>query len=405
MSSTTTKVTAEPLTDAEIDHLLANLTSDEIEKLLEDVESNPDDPHLPPSARCTYHCNKKPTGPYNRKKLLKYIYDEAKKTPDKKDYVPHVPGVVRGKKWVPPQKDEIPMDNDDIELDIELGDEFELALNDASTQDMIDLAGIMGLHSMINQEQYHHALGSKTFREEEFDSETGWDGVTKATPLKVYPTEEPNRTDPVEVLEKLKSDDEELTEVNLNNVEVSEKQFLQIFEALKENKVLTNFAIANTSLTDWAAANLCHTLENNEMLESINVESNNITPATMSKLFESLNMSQSVKEFKAMNQAAQIMGNKVEMAITKSIEKNKTLLKVGIQFGYPDCQNRVAVHLQKNLDRIRIKRIAEKLAEREKSGYFMWPSVKPAEIPEQQKEWKKAEEPEDEWEYYYSDEE
>ena len=154
MSST--KVTAEPLTDAEIDHLLANLTSDEIEKLLEDVESNPDDPHLPPSARCTYHCKKKPTGPYNRKKLLKYIYDEAKKTPDKKDCVPHVPGVVRGKKWIPPQKDEIPMDNDDIELDIELGDELELALNDASTQDMIDLAGIMGLHSMINQEQYHH---------------------------------------------------------------------------------------------------------------------------------------------------------------------------------------------------------------------------------------------------------
>merc|ERR1712012_136981 len=290
------------------------------------------------------------------------------------------------------------MDNDDIELDIELGDEFELALNDASTQDMVDLAGIMGLHSMINQEQYHHALGSKTFREEEFDAETGWDGVTKATALKVYPAEEPNRTDPVEVLDKIKTGDEEQTEVNLNNVEVSEKQFLDIFEALKENKVLTNFAIANTSLTDWAAANLCHTLENNETLESINVESNNITPSPLAKLFESLNMTQSVTEFKAMNQAAQIMGNKVEMAITKSIEKNKTLLKVGIQFEYPDCQNRVAVHLQKNLDRIRIKRIAEKLAERENSGYFMWPSVKPAEIPEQGKEWTKAAEPEDEWE-------
>ena len=400
------KVTAEPLTDDEIDHLLANLSSDEIEKLLEDVESNPDDSFLPPSARCTYHCDKKPTGPYNRKQLLNYIYDQAKKTPDKIDYVPHVPGVTRGKKWEAPQREqELSFDNEDIELDIEIGDEFELALNDASTTDMIDLAGIMGLHSMMTQDQYHHAVGTKTFRDEEFDEGIGWEGVTKATALKVYPAEEPNRTDPVDVLEKLQTGDEEQTEVNLNNVEVSEKQFLDIFEALKENKVLTNFAIANTSLTDWAAANLCHTLGNNETLEVINVESNNITPSTLSKLFESLNSTQSVKEFKAMNQAAQIMGNKVEMAITKSIEKNKTLLKVGIQFEYPDCQNRVAVHLQKNLDRIRIKRIAEKLAEREKSGYFMWPSVKPAEIPEQQKEWKKAEEPEDEWEYYYSDEE
>ena len=396
------KVTAEPLTDEEIDHLLANLSSDEIEKLLEDVESNPDDTFLPPSARCTYHCDKKPTGPYNRKKLLNYIYDQAKKTPDKIDYVPHVPGVKRGKEWIAPKREDFIFDGEDIELDIELGDEFEMALGDADTNDMIDLAGIMGLHSMMTQDQYHHAVGTKTFRDEEFDEDLGWDGVTKATALKVYPAEEPNRTDPVEVLDKIKSGDEEQTEVNLNNVEVSEKQFLDIFEALKGNKVLTNFAIANTSLTDWAAANLCHTLENNEALETINVESNNITPSTLSKLFESLNMTQSVKEFKAMNQAAQIMGNKVEMAITKSIEKNKTLLKVGIQFEYPDCQNRVAVHLQKNLDRIRIKRIAEKLAERENKAFFMWPSVKPVE-PEE--EWKKAEEPEDEWEYYYSDEE
>jgi len=403
--TTTKKVNAEPLTDEEIDHLLANLSSDEIEKLLEDVESNPDDTFLPPSARCTYHCDKKPTGPYNRKKLLNYIYDQAKKTPDKIDFVPHVPGVTRGKKWIAPEREEPLFDKEEFELDIELGDEFEMALDDASTNDMIDLAGIMGLHSMMTQEQYHHAVGTKTFRDEDFDEDIGWDGITKATALKVFPPEEPNRTDPVEVLEKIQSNDEEQTEVNLNNVEVSEKQFLEIFEALRENKVLTNFAIANTSLTDWAAANLCHTLENNDTLESINVESNNITPSTLAKLFESLSLTQSVTEFKAMNQAAQIMGNKVEMAITKSIEKNKTLLKVGIQFEYPDCQNRVAVHLQKNLDRIRIKRIAEKLAERENTGFFMWPSVKPAELPEQEKEWTKAEEPEDEWEYYYSDEE
>ena len=118
-------VQAEPLTDEEIDHLLANLSSDEIEKLLEDVESNPDDTFLPPSARCTYHCEKKPTGAYNRKKLLGYIYDQAKKTPDKIDYVPHVPGVTRGKKYVAPEQEKLLgiFDNEDIELDIEIGDE------------------------------------------------------------------------------------------------------------------------------------------------------------------------------------------------------------------------------------------------------------------------------------------
>ena len=213
-------------------------------------------------------------------------------------------------------------------------------------------------------------------------------------------------TDPVDVLEKIKTGDEDQTEVNLNNVEVSEKQLLDIFKALETNKVLSNLSLSNTALTDWAASNLCHTLENNETLESINVESNCIMPQTLAKLFESLNVTQSMKEFKAMNQAAQVLGNKVEMAIAKSIENNKTLLKVGLQFEYNDCQNRVAVHLQKNLDRVRIKRIAAKLAERESTGYFMYPSVAPsADIPSQEKEWTKAGTPESEYEYYYSDEE
>jgi Tropomodulin len=58
--------------------------------------------HVLHICRCTYHCEKAPTGPLNRKALLDYIYEQAKKTPDRADYVPHVPGVIRGTKWIPP---------------------------------------------------------------------------------------------------------------------------------------------------------------------------------------------------------------------------------------------------------------------------------------------------------------
>ena len=57
-----------------------------------------------------------------------------------------------------------------------------------------------------------------------------------------------------------------------------------------------------------------------------------------------------------------MLGNKVEMLIAQAMEKNKTILKVGLQFEYKDCQNRVALACQKNMDRVRLKRIA--LAER-----------------------------------------
>jgi len=395
MTTAPGKVSDAPLTDEEIDLLLTKLTSEEIEKLLD--ETDPDDKHMPASARCTYHCSKAPTGPLNRKALLKYIYDEAKKTPDRADYVPHVPGTIRGTKWVDPNKVDVE-EEDEVELDIDLGDEIEMALGDASTQDMIDLAGIMGLHSLINQEQYHRAVTDK--RENAEEDSVGWDGITKATPLKYFPPEAPNLTDPMEVLEKIVADDDEQKEVNLNNVPVEEKVFMEIFGALKENKVLSGLSIANTNLTDWAACNLAHTLECNDTIEKLNIESNNVTPQTLSKLFEAINVQESVTELKALNQAAQCLGNRVEMAITKSIENNKTLLKVGLQFEFNDCRNRVAVHLQKNLDRIRLKRIAAKLANRGNvtAGYFAPP-------PGSLTVWTKAGTPESEYEYYYSDEE
>jgi hypothetical protein len=58
----------------------------------------------------------------------------------------------------------------------------------------------------------------------------------QATPLKYFPPEEPNLTNPDEVLEKIRGEDEELRQVNLNNVQVPEKTFLEIFDALKFNK-------------------------------------------------------------------------------------------------------------------------------------------------------------------------
>ena len=74
--------------------------------------------------------------------------------------------------------------------------------------------------------------------------------------------------------------------MNLNNVPVSEKQFLAMFEALKTNETLEDLSMANTTLGDFAAANLACSIESNKALEKVNIESNNVTPQTLVKLFE-----------------------------------------------------------------------------------------------------------------------
>ena len=42
-----------------------------------------------------------------------------------------------------------------------MGDDTESALNNASTAEIVDLAGILGLHSMMNQDQFHSAQSDK----------------------------------------------------------------------------------------------------------------------------------------------------------------------------------------------------------------------------------------------------
>ena len=102
-----------------------------------------------------------------------------------------IAGTVRGKKWIPPPKPKETtaamklLEEDGIELDIDLGDgeDAEAALKGASTAEIVDLAGILGLHSMMNQDQFHSAQSDRWA--DKADPAIGWNGITKATPLKV----------------------------------------------------------------------------------------------------------------------------------------------------------------------------------------------------------------------------
>lgn len=50
-----------------------------------------------------------------------------------------------------------------------------------------------------------------------------------------------------------------------------------------------------------------------------------------------------------------MLGNKIEMEITDLVEKNTTLLRLGLHLEYNDARHRVAAHLQRNIDRSEYK--------------------------------------------------
>lgn len=101
------------------------------------------------------------------------------------------------------------------QIAIDLGDEYETALSDATQEEIIDLAAILGFHQMMNQDQYHASLLNKNQ-----PIGMGWDGLTKATKPKIFPQEPPNSTNPDETIKRVKDNDNKLTELNWNNIKV-----------------------------------------------------------------------------------------------------------------------------------------------------------------------------------------
>ncbi|XP_059056821.1 tropomodulin-1 isoform X6 [Achroia grisella] len=335
--------------EVDVDELLSKLTQEELTMLAKEVD--PDDTFLPPSQRNNYDCEKDPTGPLNRKKLIEHINKQALETPDRPEVKPYVAGVIRGKKWIPPPPPEKVRDAEE-QISIDLGDEYEEALGTASQEEIIDLAAILGFHSMMNQDQYHASLLNKGQ-----PVGLGWDGITKASKPKVYPMDPPNDTDPDDTIKRVQENDQKLTDLNWNNIKnISDEKFEKLFEALKTNTHVEVVSLVNVGLHDRAVQQLAAALEANSSLRVLNVETNFISPAGVVQLVRALLPTASVEEFRASNQRSQVLGNKIEMEITALVEQNPTLLRLGLHLEYSDARHRVASHLQRNIDRIRQQR-------------------------------------------------
>ncbi|XP_030371484.1 tropomodulin isoform X2 [Scaptodrosophila lebanonensis] len=331
--------------DVDVESLLAQLSPEEITILAKEVD--PDDNFLPPNQRCSYECTKESTGPLNRKQLIEHINKQAIETPDQPEFEPFVQGTVRGKKWVPPPRDSRELEVEE-QIAIDLGDEYEHALNDATQEEIIDLAAILGFHSMMNQDQYHASLLNKGQ-----PVGTGWDGITKSTQQKLFPVDPPNSTDVEESIKRVKDDDNKLIDLNLNNIKnISDEKLEQLFNALPQNEHLEVLSLTNVGLTDKTALLLAEAIEKSKTLRVLNVETNFISPPVIVRLVQALLKCHTIEEFRASNQRSTVLGNKIEMEITDLVEKNPSLLRLGLHLEFNDARHRVAAHLQRNIDRI-----------------------------------------------------
>lgn len=324
--------------DVDLEDLLNAMSPSEVNQLVDEMAADPDDKHLPASVRTAYRCGKQPTGPLNRDSLINHINDEGINSPDKDENEKFELGKKRGKVFVP-KYDEAQLaamqKKADIAESTKLDDDEEAALADATVDDLMTLAEILGSNP------------------QEFVMEA------YADPLKYYEPDPPNTTNPAKAIEDVCANNKELKDLNLNNIPtVDEKMFCELFEGLRQNESLVRLSAANCGVNDFAAATLALAVEHNTSLKSLNLESNSITPDTLASLFEALaHKANSVVEVHVSNQAQSNMGFRAEQRIAKAICQNFTLLKVGLRFEFSEVMDKVQTHLMSNVDRVRKERV------------------------------------------------
>ncbi|KFQ70002.1 Tropomodulin-1 [Phaethon lepturus] len=328
--------------DLDEDKILGALTEEELTKLENELEElDPDNALLPAGLRQRDQTQKPPTGPFKREELMAHLEKQAKDVKDREDLVPFT-GEKRGM----------------VILCTTLTCMcLFLALKPTITQVMFSFlfsVAILGMHTLMSNQQYYEALGSSTIVNKE-----GLNSVIKPTQYKPVPDEEPNSTDVEETLKRIQSNDPDLEEVNLNNIMNIPIPTLKAFaEALKSNTYVKKFSIVGTRSNDPVAFALAEMLKVNNTLKSLNVESNFISGSGILAVVEALQGNTSLVELRIDNQS-QPLGNKVEMEIANMLEKNTSLLKFGYHFTQQGPRLRASNAMMNNNDLVRKRRLAE----------------------------------------------
>jgi len=305
------------------------------------MSADPDDKHMPASSRTGYRCDKEVTGDLNRDSLINCINEIALNTPDKEDKVKYEAGAVRGKVFVPQfNEDQMAQMEKEDDGTVRLEPEMEEALQVATIDDIMALADILNVNPQdFVMEAY-------------------------ADPLQYFEPDPPNDTNPKEVLEKLQKNDGELKEVSLNNIGgISEKDFEDIFNALKNNDKVVKFSACNCDLSDYAVSVLCSVLDQNSSIKSVSIENNRVSPDVLADLFESIaSPNNGLLELRVAAQQQQALGYRVEERIATAVCKNPRLMKAGITLEFKEIVSRVSKHMIANMDKLRVQRIKDGVA-------------------------------------------
>lgn len=177
--------------------------------------------------------------------------------------------------------------------------------------------------------------------------------------MKVSARPSGNQTDLDGSLRRVRQNDPDMKELNLNNIEnIPKEMLLDFVNAMKKNKHVKTFSLANVGADENVAFALANMLRENRSITTLNIESNFITGKGIVAIMRCLQFNETLTELRFHNQR-HMLGHHAEMEIARLLKANNTLLKMGYHFELPGPRMVVTNLLTRNQDRQRQKRQEE----------------------------------------------
>uniref|UniRef100_A0A8C0VBU4 Leiomodin-2 n=1 Tax=Cyanistes caeruleus TaxID=156563 RepID=A0A8C0VBU4_CYACU len=346
--------------DIDEDELLASLTEEELKELERELEDIEPDRNLPVGQRQKSLTEKTPTGTFSREALMAYWERETKKLLEKE----RLGACEKDSEQEEDNSEELQEEcftesNSEVseeayteEDDEEDEEEDEAESDDEHEEEQNAAAGRRSDH--IRHKKCNGAKDNENF----LNGHDGKDSDNRSLKSSaIHPCGNPTVIE--DALEKVRSNDPDTTEVNLNNIEnITSQMLIQFSQALRDNTVVKSFSLANTHADDNVAIAIAGMLKVNQHITSLNIESNFITGKGVLAIMRALQHNKVLTELRFHNQR-HIMGSQVEMDIVKLLKENTTLVKLGYHFDLAGPRMSMTSILTRNMDKQRQKRMQE----------------------------------------------
>lgn len=237
------------------------------------------------------------------------------------------------------------------EPEIDLPEEWNEALNEANEKDVEELAGILGVHSVLSQEQ---SLSSETGQMRESLRELNEKKGTVYEPSQGVADYygDLQQVDVSGLFRRLKEFDQTLTEITLNNMKEVDDVLTAVADFLGKMDCVKRISVANTKMSNSIGLKFAEALKTNNSLVYLNMESNFLSGDVIVKLLEALENNTTLTELKVANQA-KAAGALNEREMVKKLENNHTLLKFGHAFLTPGMGSMASRLILRNNDKAR----------------------------------------------------